>query len=314
MKKLLTILSFIGLMSTGFAVEKTKKADLPDGVVLVADSNIVPTNLNNLNITNLTKEGHNVKFAVGNFFPITSVFSEKLLADFSEHLMNYDGDEMLIYFDSPGGSVFAMARMIGLMNSSKIKFKCVARFAASAAFNMFEACDTRLLLPDGILMSHEWSGGFRGEAPRILSLFKAIDGLVKHIEVQTVAKLNIEMKEYKALINQNLWMTAELGIKYNAIDGLVNNVSCSRKLTKQRVIKTVQFYSFRGPINSTVIKNGCPLISKTYKKKNSEEYYGYSDLPKFDYTFDAQLRDRLGTHQITHQLHKSINVPKSRTK
>ena len=85
---------------------------------------------------------------------------------------------MYIYFDTPGGDVISLSRMVRLMKGSDIKFTCVAAFAASAGFMLFQHCDKRLLLSDGILMSHNWAGGFQDEAPRLLSLFNVYQSLV----------------------------------------------------------------------------------------------------------------------------------------
>ena len=302
MKRIMLILGCIGLITTGFAEER---ATLPKDIKLVSSNEVhLPVINNNISLD----DDISIEFDLGNFFSVTTGFSEKLLADFSEHLINYEGEEMLIYFDSPGGSVFSMARMIGLMQSSPVKFKCVARFAASAAFNMFEACDKRYILPDGVIMSHEWSGGFRDEAPRILSLYNAISHLVSEVENLTVSRMNIDMRTYKELINKNLWMTKTLATKYGAIDGVVNKVTCSKKLAQQRVKTVVQQRGLFGPINITIIKNGCPLISKTYKEKPGREYYSSEETS--EYTAIAQLKDNIGTHSVTFQLRSLLDKVK----
>ena len=213
-----------------------------------------------------------INFEEGNFFEITSQFNGTLLNKFAEKVLTYEGDELYIYFDTPGGSVIALSRMARLMKGSKIKFTCIANFAASAGFMLFQHCDNRLLLSDGILMSHNWAGSFRDEAPRILTFFNTITNLVGTLEAVVIEKLNINAAEYATLINSNLWMTSVLATKYNAIDGVINAVSCSSKLLEQR--NPVYYRSFFGG-SGTYYKSGCPLVQTVYKKirnKNTDTY------------------------------------------
>ena len=205
-----------------------------------------------------------------NFFAITTQFNQRLLDNFTEKVLGYDGDEMFIYFDTPGGSVIALSRMARIMGSSDIKFTCIANFAASAGFMLFQHCQTRLLLSDGILMSHNWAGGFQGEAPRIMTLFNAIQSLVDTLESVVIGKLNVDAKEYAALINNNLWMPATLATKYAATDGIISKITCSKALIEERVLLGSSGLFRR----SSYYSSGCPLIQKVYRKvANSRDRY-----------------------------------------
>ena len=218
----------------------------------------------------LNKAHPEIKLEVGNFFPVTTRFNQKLLDDFTEKVMLHDSkDPLYIYFDSPGGSVFAVSRMIGILKSSDIKTICVARYAASAAFMLFEYCHARYILPDGILMSHNWAGTFSNEAPRIKTLFEVVDRIVENIDKPIAKRMKLDFKEYKRLINNNLWMDVQYAEKYNAIDGVVHKLTCSKSLLKKRIKSTTRGY-FRSKIT---YKSGCPLITKTYNKPaQSDEY------------------------------------------
>ena len=214
-----------------------------------------------------------IKFEEGNFFAITSQFNQRLLDNFTEKVLGHQGDELYIYFDTPGGSVIALSRMARIMKSSKIKFTCVTNFAASAGFMLFQHCQNRYILSDGILMSHNWAGGFQDEAPRILTLFNAIQSLVDTLEKVAIDKMTVDAKEYAALINNNLWMPASLAQKYGAIDGIVNNVTCSKELINRKI--PLRTYNFFGNSSRLLYKSGCPLIQKTYSKntnRNSDDY------------------------------------------
>lgn len=203
-----------------------------------------------------------VKFKKGNFFAITSQFNRKLFDDFNEKVLTYKRKKMYIYIDSPGGSVIALSHMARIMKSSNIKFVCVASFAASAAFILFQHCHERLILSSGVLMSHNWSGTFSDEAPRILTLYNTVQSLVDTLEEVVINKMSVNKTKYAALINDNLWMPAGLSERYNAVDAVVDQVTCSKSLIRKRI--RTQF-SFGG---KTVYKSGCPLIQKAYLKKS----------------------------------------------
>lgn len=225
-----------------------------------------------------------VHFENGNFFAITTGFNQNLLDNFTEKVLSYKGKELYIYFDTPGGSVIALSQMARIMKSSDIKFTCVANFAASAGFMLFEHCDTRLLMSDGQLMSHNWSGGFRDEAPRILTLFYTIQAIVDQLEGEVLSKLNVDKVKYYELINKNLWMTQALAKKYEAIDGVISKVTCDKDLIKKRVATRIQYFTGFGFASKYVYKSGCPLIQKTYakKKKRNKDKYEETEYRLFD--------------------------------
>ena len=203
-----------------------------------------------------------------NFFAITSSFNQKLLDDFSEKLLTHNSKKLYIYFDTPGGSVLALSRMVRLMEGSSIEFVCIASFAASAGFMLYQFCDKRYMVSDGIIMSHNWAGGFADEAPRIITLFEAIQSLVDPMEEKAVQNMNVDMKEYKRLINNNLWMPYNLAKKYDAIQEQAH-ITCEKSLVKKRIKLKPTYSIFRSRFGSSgLYKSGCPLIQKVYTKKN----------------------------------------------
>ena len=207
-----------------------------------------------------------IEFKDGNHFSITSQFNQRLLDNFTEKVLSYKKERLYIYFETPGGSVIALSRMARIMKNSPVKFTCIANFAASAGFMLFQHCDKRLLTSDGVLMSHNWSGGFRGEAPRILTMFNTIQSIVDTLEDTVLSKLNVDKAKYNELINRNLWMTSKLATKYAAIDGIAPRIVCSDDLIEERKLTRV-FSMFGG--SRVVYKSGCPLIQKTYTKQSN---------------------------------------------
>lgn len=203
----------------------------------------------------------NITLDGDNFFAVTSTFNELLLEEFSRKVMTYEGDDMYVYFDSPGGSVFAMTRIMGIMKSSDVNFICVARFAASAAFAMFQTCDERYMLYDGILMQHNASIGIRDELPRIRTLLNVIERIIDDVEKDISERLKISFEKYKRLINSNLWLSANEAIDKNAADAVINSITCSKRLIESEVLRPVLNCSFFGcSINHSKF-SGCPLLT-----------------------------------------------------
>lgn len=221
-----------------------------------------------------------IKFTANNSFAITSIFNEVMLENLTKKIMTYTGDEIYIYLDSPGGSVFAMTRMAGIMKSSKIKFICVARFAASAAFSTLQACDERYILPDGVIMQHNAAGMFWGELPRVYSLFKVIDDVVSQTEKETAKRLKMTYVDFKIAINNNLWLSSSSKDIYNAIDGVIEKVSCSKELVESVVKRPVLSCGWFSCTLSLVKYSGCPLLTMPIIGVKDDNPTEYIDLRK----------------------------------
>ena len=199
------------------------------------------------------------------FFVVTASYDEALLERFIKKVATFKKKTMYIYYDSPGGSVISLNRMLGIMENSDIKFICMARFAASAAFTMFEMCDERYLLADGILMSHDASIGLQGNIHTIKGMLDMYILMLETIERKIAKRMKLSFEEYDYLKSRELWMNIDLARKYNAIDGEVKKLSCSEKLIKQTVAKDVSVMTILGPMTVTETFSACPLLTAPIK-------------------------------------------------
>jgi ATP-dependent protease ClpP protease subunit len=196
------------------------------------------------------------------FFGIVTPFDENLSEDFSRKLMTYQGDKLFIYINSPGGEIFAMLDMIAKMKASPIKFICVARLAASAAFMTFQHCHERHLLREGVLMSHNAGTSIQGELPRIRTRLEMLEALVTPVEIVVAKRLQMSMARYKVLINSNLWITHQNAKELNSIDDFVTVVTCSKETIEATTTKLITERTILGSINRTVKLSNCPLLTK----------------------------------------------------
>ena len=206
-----------------------------------------------------------------NLFPFKGEVTEDLKDRFIEAVMLSSGKRFYIYFDSPGGSVFALSQILDTMKGSGKHFIGIARYAASAAFMAFEHCDERFLLPGGVLMAHNASGGIHGDLPKMKSRLRSISRMVNRIDKNIAKIMRIPFKKYKKLINNELWIDISNAKRYNAINGK-GYVRCTKGLTKQRVRLVIEQCNWLlGCVTVEKVVSGCPLINKTYNKKKGVE-------------------------------------------
>jgi len=177
--------------------------------------------------------GQKIVLESGNTFVINTVFDEALLKNFSRVVHLHDNSKPLyVYFESPGGSVISLASMVQIMKTSDIKFVCITRLAASAAFVLFEHCTERYILPEGILMSHNASVGLEGKLPQVRHLLDILESLVSNLEESTAERMKMGIEKYRNLIAGDLWINSKTIQKYNAADGVVDSLKCSKEFAK----------------------------------------------------------------------------------
>lgn len=188
--------------------------------------------------------------------------------EFTRKVFLYPSKELFIYIDSPGGSGFSLARMIGVMGARRdIKYTCVARQASSAAFMFFQFCHNRYMLPDGLLMSHDASVLMFGEITRIKRSLAAIEGVLRPIDTAIAARLGMTYEEYKHEIVQEWWMNVFQALHHKAVDSIIFDVTCSPKLVKKVVSRiTTQCSLFGGCKTISRLYSACPLLTRPIVK------------------------------------------------
>jgi ATP-dependent protease ClpP protease subunit len=194
-----------------------------------------------------------------NFFALTSEINSTMEQDFTKAMLTYDKDLMYIYIDSPGGGIFSMIHMINMIDSVNFKTVCVARYAASAAFLIMQHCTERYIVNNGILMSHNGSGFFMGEFPRIESELKMALETIDNIEEKTADRMKMTLDEYRKKINVNLWMSVKSAQENNAVDGIAT-VTCSKELVQEEIDKLVKVQLLFFEIDTVKKFYACPLM------------------------------------------------------
>lgn len=197
------------------------------------------------------------------FFSVNGEIDTSMSERFTRDIMRSDKKTYTLFFDSPGGSVLALNRMIETMDSVDKKFVCVSRYAASAAFMLFQHCDIRLMTPfSGILMSHNASMTVFGDVEKIKNMMKALDKIMDRVDKRIANRMGITLKEYKNLIANDLYLDVNLAVSHNAIDGVARKVKCTRELIDKTHTIVERKCSLFGCSTKKVKYSMCPLLTQ----------------------------------------------------
>ncbi len=132
--------------------------------------------------------------------------------------------DILLYINSPGGSVTAGLAILDTMNHVKpdVQTVCVGLAASMGAILLAEgAKGKRFALPNSEIMIHQPMGGVEGQASDIAITAKNIlrtrDNLYRILAKATGKSQAVIEKD----ADRDNWMTAEEGKKYGLIDEVI---------------------------------------------------------------------------------------------
>lgn len=200
--------------------------------------------------------------SVDQVFPVVGPFNESMQEDFARKVMTHELPYMYLYFDSPGGSIASLTRMIEIMRTRDIVYIGIARHAFSAAFMLFQHCDVRIMFPNGMLMSHNASTVSMGTLEQISNIIKEYKKIVNRLSMRIAKRMKISLSKYKALIANNLWMNAATAKKMNATDIVFSNVSCTKEMVERTYEKKTKSCRIFGCVTKKYKFSECPLITE----------------------------------------------------
>lgn len=222
--------------------------------------------------------GANYTLTEHNSVAVVGPIGQSTASDFISALTSIQTKSVTIYLDSPGGSVIAGNSMIEAMRSSGKTTNCVAKFAASMAFGILQACDNRYLTRDGIIMQHTMSYMVGGAAPQnrsLVGLFQRIEDEMDRFQAE---RLEVSLEEFRYKTIRDYWLYSVDAVTDKAADGLAT-VSCEKELIKKKVVRTIRsfFRSFQ------VQMSACPLLLKMEPVKRKRKGRGFVgvDLESF---------------------------------
>ena len=170
-------------------------------------------------------------------------------------LSSDESSPLLLYIDSPGGSVFDGLDLVQTMQASGRRIICVANQAISMAFYIFLACDERYITPNAILMQHVSSYAISGEEPNNYTKSRLLRRVSKAMDHEQAKRLNMTYAEFRKKIRDDWWIFGTEAISVGAASG-VRSVSCDRKLVSAK--KTILVPVLFGSESRSV--SACPLL------------------------------------------------------
>ncbi len=159
-------------------------------------------------------------------------------------LNNIKDKDVIVYLNSPGGSVLAgmtFVEQIQQMSRSGKNVVCVADVAASMAFIILQSCPTRYVTSSSILMQHQMSLRLGGQIENVKSYLNFLDNIETDLNQMQAAKMKMDPNDFQKLIAHDLWLSGSAIMRYNAADKIVH-VSCDSPLltsVNKEVINTI---------------------------------------------------------------------------
>ena len=137
--------------------------------------------------------------------------------------MSKTHDDIYVFINSPGGSVFDGIRLTTYIeNSNKnINTVCVS-LCASMAAHLHQSGKKRYMLGSGVLMFHPASGGLRGQVENMDSQLKMIKTLVDRLDAKITTRSGINYKDFKNKVAFEYWVLADDAVKENLSEGIIN--------------------------------------------------------------------------------------------
>lgn len=200
-----------------------------------------------------------------NIVNIRGPIGSHLINDFVKDISNIENDEIYIYINSPGGSVHTGNNIINIINAVELTGKqiyCIADTAMSMAFAITQACKSRYIMENSVLMQHQMSLGIEGQIENIKEYMKFINSIDKNMDEKQAKRMEISVNEFKDNTRHDWWLYGKDIIHKNAADKMVN-VLCSPELLNKTMTHTLNIMWFE--VEVTYSK--CPLIRNPIETK-----------------------------------------------
>lgn len=184
-------------------------------------------------------------------------------------LNEIESNEVILFINSPGGSVLAGNQLTYALQTTNKKVTCIANMAASMAFAILQSCGTRAVLPQSIIMQHVATYGVDGEAPKNVSMVKFLQRMLRKSDEVQAQRIGISYEDFKRKTRNDWWLVGSDTVDNGVADKVVNAV-CSPELVKKRSKQTVNNLFFSLEIEWS----GCPLIEYPTKITKPESPFG----------------------------------------
>lgn len=200
-----------------------------------------------------------IHLELDNFVALNKVVTDRSSSKLIFDIMSNEHERIYLYLYTPGGSIVAGNKIITVMDTLISQGKeiiCIADFAASMGFGIFQACSERLVMPSSQIMQHQMSLGVRGQVENIRTLLNTTDEMYRELVVRQADRVGLSYDDFMNKIAHDWWMYGDDAVFENAADRMVH-VNCSPELVRDTYEveeKTMFGYEIH-------VYSSCPLIT-----------------------------------------------------
>ena len=144
---------------------------------------------------------------------------------------------LYLFLNTPGGSIQSGLELIEALKGIGRPVNTITLFAASMGFQIAQNLDERLILKNGVLMSHhaagEFAGSFGGIQPsQVDNRYKLWLDRVRELDEQTVKRTNGKQTydSYTKEYDKEMWLTGTKSVEEGYADRIVA-VKCDSTLS-----------------------------------------------------------------------------------
>lgn len=177
-------------------------------------------------------------------------------------------ETVYLTLNSPGGSRIEGQKIIETAQGLPNPVNTISIFSASMSFIISQYLDRRLVLETGTMMSHRaYAEGVGGQVPgnlvtRALGLLKTIT----EIDAVVAKRSGMGLKEYQALIQDELWMNGQEAVTRKFADEVVR-IYCDRTLQGEGNKQHIRMLGSE----VVVVWDKCPLFTKPIGLETKEK-------------------------------------------
>jgi ATP-dependent protease ClpP protease subunit len=217
-------------------------------------------------VTNLVgSESKIFTLGINNFVslvgPVSSNSVDDLIKSFnSKNILEYIQEEgkIILYINSPGGSVFAGTHLIQYINSlkeSKIVVNCIGQNFMSMAFIIMQVCDNRYVMFNSIGMQHQMSISINGNIENFKNHFNLLERVNDKLTSIQINKIDMTKDEFKKNTLSDWWLYGHENVEEGVADKLVT-IKCHPSIMYQKTKRVDSILN----VDFTIELNKCPIL------------------------------------------------------
>lgn len=273
------LIGFLIVLASVFTpgLTSSKSIEKKDETVILSKSNLL--------LLNTEVNGEATAKIIASAKELDAAMSKGILAN---------NKPLYVFLNTPGGSIQSGLEMIEALHGIGRQINTVILFAASMGWQISQNLDDRLILKNGVLMSHhatgEFQGSFGGVNPsQVDARYQLWLDRVRELDEQTVRRTNGKQtyESYTKQYDHEMWLTGTKAVEQGYADRIVL-VKCDASLSGV-TSRTAEAFGFsiafdldNCPINTSpmnvrvALKEGGPVspeVAAAIKEKFMSQYF-----------------------------------------